>query len=501
MKKRLKIIKGIVLLLLVISGIDLIGQDGKQREIDELCRNVFKEWNLPGMAIVVIKGGDVYFLEGYGKSSYQEGGEDITPDTQFVIASTSKAMTAALLARVMDNSKIKWGDTVVNILPDFKLYDPWVTSNFLVRDIMVHKTGFRAYATDDLPHFGYTRDEIYHLLRHIQPTHSFRTTYAYNNALYTVSAKIIEKETELSWDDAIAKMLFEPLNMSSSTTGKSAFKSSPLLAKGHRHFKDGDSIKFTPRVDVENGYKWLSAVAPAGFVISTARDMGNWLKMNLAGGKFNGETFISPENHRYLFVPQTISGWDSTTINNYAQGWTVEQSNRGRLIRHTGLAYGYTALVAMVPEMDMGFAILTNAGNTTNPHLAIGREIIEIFEGGDDKDWRKHYLDLFMKQPPRAEAQAKDSIAPKSMHLYTGSYFKEDFGDAVVTIKGGELWFTLKDVTSGMKHKNGDIFTISAGGAGSIEVEFFPGDNIPVEALTIKIGDPVGKFFKRLNLR
>jgi len=494
------IIRTLMVLLFAVAPLYAVGQSSS--EIDELCRSVFKEWNLPGMSIVVVKDGKVVFLDGYGKSTYKPGGEDITPDTQFVIASTSKAFTSALLATVMDKYPVKWSDTVVNHLPDFRLYDPWVTSNFLVRDIMVHKTGFNAYAADDLPHFGYNRDEIYTLLRHIEPSYSFRTTYAYNNVLYTVSAKIIEKYTGMSWDEAIVKNIFTPLQMNSSTTGNRAYFTSQTLAKGHRHYKDGDSIKFALREDTQNGYRWLSAIAPAGFVISTARDMGNWLKMHLDGGVFNGTKIISKENHSYLFTPQTISGWDSTTVNNYAQGWTIEQSSSGRLIRHTGLAYGYTALVGMVPELKMGFAILTNAGNTTNPHLAIARELIEMFRGKDEKNWREHYLSQFMKTSARGSArEAKDSVAPKRVELYTGSYFKENFGDVKISIKEGKLFFALKDAAGELRHKNGDTFIVNIAGAGNIEVEFFPGINIPIESLSFKIGDPIGKFYKRESLR
>lgn len=490
----------LIALAFTVTSLSAAGQSSS--EIDELCRAVFKEWNLPGMSIVVVKDGKVVFLEGYGKSTYKPGGEDITPDTQFVIASTSKAFTSALLATVMDKYPVKWSDPVVNHLPDFRLYDPWVTSNFLIRDIMVHKTGFNAYAADDLPHFGYNRDEIYTLLRHIEPSYSFRTTYAYNNVLYTVSAKIIEKYTGMSWDDAIVKHIFTPLQMTSSTTGNRAYFTSPTLAKGHRHYKDGDSIRFALREDTQNGYRWLSAIAPAGFVISTARDMGNWLKMHLEGGVFDGTRIISKENHSYLFTPQTISGWDSTTVNNYAQGWTIEQSSSGRLIRHTGLAYGYTALVGMVPELKMGFAILTNAGNTTNPHLAIARELIEMFRGKDERSWREHYLSQFMKPTARGDKrEAKDSTSAKRDELYIGSYFKENFGEVKITLKEGRLFFALKDASGELIHKNGDIFNVNIAGAGNIEVEFFPGINIPIESLTFKIGDPIGKFYKRECLK
>lgn len=459
---------------------------------DKLCNDVFKEWNLPGMAVVVVKGGETIFMKGYGTTSIDSTGTPITPKTQFVIASTSKAMTAALLATVIDEGKVKWEDTVVNHLPDFKLYDSWVTANFQVRDIMVHKTGFRAYATDDLPHFGYDRDQIFRLLRHIQPTYSFRTTYAYNNAMYTVTAKIIEKHTKMSWDDAIVERIFKPLEMNSSTTGNRSFFTSEALAKGHTHFMDKDTIKRAIRADRERGFRWLSAVAPAGFVISTAEDMGNWLKMHLGKGKFNGKQIISEANHRYLFIPQTISGHDSVTLNNYAQGWTVEQSSNGRLIRHTGLAYGYTAFVGIMPEMDMGIAILTNAGATTNPHMAITREMIEMIKGEDKRDWREFYLSSFTRPRPAIPQIKTDTIPQLANNQYIGQYFKDDFGTITIYEEDNKLTFQLNNVKSELRHKTGNSFNIRS--VSNIELEFFPGPNNKIDALTFKIGDPIGNF-------
>ncbi|HCV14954.1 MAG TPA: hypothetical protein DF637_01275 [Rikenellaceae bacterium] len=461
---------------------------------DILCNDVLKEWNLPGMAVVVVKGGETIFLKGYGTTAIDSTGTPITPKTQFVIASTSKAMTAALLATVIDEGKVKWEDTVVNHLPDFKLYDPWVTANFQVRDIMVHKTGFRAYATDDLPHFGYDRDQIFTLLRHIQPTYSFRTTYAYNNAMYTVTAKIIEKYTNMSWDDAIAERIFKPLEMNSSTTGNRSFYSSNALAKGHTHFMDKDTIKTAIRADRERGFRWLSAVAPAGFVISTAEDMGNWLKMHLGKGKFNGKQIISETNHRYLFVPQTISGHDSVTLNNYAQGWTVEQSSNGRLIRHTGLAYGYTAFVGIMPEIDMGIAILTNAGATTNPHMAITREMIEKLKGEDKRDWREFYLSSFTRPRPITPQTKIDTIPQLANIQYLGQFFKEDFGTITISEEENKLMFQLNNVKSELRHKTGNAFNIR--NISNIELEFFPGNSNKIDALTLKIGDPIGNFVR-----
>ncbi|MBR4882563.1 MAG: beta-lactamase family protein, partial [Bacteroidales bacterium] len=249
------------------------------------CQRAIDEWKVPGMAVAVVKDGEVVFLKGFGKAHLGDSltpAVDVTPQTQFVIASTSKAFTSGLLANVMDEyPEIKWDVPVKEYLPDFKMYDPWVTENFQVREIMSHHSGFNSYALDDLPTWGYDRDDLYRIYSVLQPTYSFRTKYAYNNSMYTIAAKIIEKYTGKSWDDALVERIFTPLEMNNSTTGNLSFYTAPNLAQGYRMKKaeDKDEIVVVPRTDKEDAFAWLSAVAPAGFVISTVEDMANWVKM------------------------------------------------------------------------------------------------------------------------------------------------------------------------------------------------------------------------------
>ena len=466
---------------------------------ESFVARVASEWKLPGMVVVVVKDGETVFLKGYGKTSLEPSGTPVDEHTQFVIASTSKAFTAALLATVIDEGKVRWNDTVANHLPDFKLYDSWVTQNFLVRDIMVHKTGFNAYAADDLPAFGYNRDELIRLYRHIKPTYSFRTTYAYNNSLYTVSAQLIEKYTGKSWDDALIERIFTPLEMKNSTTGNKAFFSSPTLARGYRLFKEVDTLRVTPRTDFQGAFNWLSAIAPAGFVISTGADMANWLKMLLGKGNYNGKQVISERNFNYLVTPQTITGSDSVTLNNYAQGWTIEQGVQGRLIRHTGLAYGYTALVGLVPDQNMGFAIFTTNGTTNHPHYAIGRQLIDMYRGKSDRDWQKHYLDDYMKPAAsRAPEAARDSLPPLDRRSYVGTFDGGAFGDARVYIQNDTLRFALKSVDSPLRHRSGNTFSFSAGSGGRFDLTFFTDEGQKrVVSLSFDIGDPIEVFLKK----
>ncbi len=472
---------------------------------DAMCQRAIDEWKVPGMAVAVVKDGEVVFMKGYGNAHLGDSATapvPVTPQTQFVIASTSKAFTAGLLANVMDQyPEIKWDAPVINYLPDFKMYDPWVTKNFQVREIMSHHSGFNSYALDDLPPWGYDRDDLYKIYSVLQPTYSFRTKYAYNNSMYTIAAKIIEKYTGKTWDEALIERIFTPLGMKNSTTGNISFYTAENLAQGYRMRKaeDKDEIVVVPRTDKDDAFAWLSAVAPAGFVISTVEDMANWVKMHLNHGTFNGQEIISRKNHDMLWYPQTITGSDSTRLTNYAQGWTVEFGEQGRYIRHTGLAYGYTALVGMQPELNLGFVFLTNNGSSSDPQSALGRDLIELYKGNKssyfDEYFAEYKEDLFSKDEEKAKEEATP-VPALANKAYTGNYTLEPFGTAKVYEKDGELYFNLRKVDSPLKHKSGNVFTFYAKGSGTFDLTFTVKGN-RAQSLTFDIVDPVGEFVRK----
>lgn len=475
-------------------------------EFDAMCQRAIDEWKVPGMAVAVVKDGEVVFLKGFGKAHLGDSitaPVDVTAQTQFVIASTSKAFTSGLLANVMDQyPEIKWDAPVVDYLPDFKLYDPWVTRNFQVREIMSHHSGFNSYALDDLPPWGYTRDDLYHIYAHVKPSYSFRTKYAYNNSMYTIAAKIIEKYTGKSWDDALIERIFTPLDMKNSTTGNIAYFTAENLAQGYRMRKaeDKDEIIVVPRTDKEHAFAWLSAVAPAGFVISTAEDMANWIKMHLNNGTFNGKEIISRKNHKMLFYPQTITSSDSTRLTNYAQGWTIEHGLQGRYIRHTGLAYGYTALVGLVPDLNLGFVFLTNNGSSSDPQSALGRDLIELYRGnknpGHFDEYFADYKEGLFAKDEEEEKEETTPAAPLANRAYVGNYHLDAFGTAKVYQKNDTLYFNLRKVDSPLKHKDGNTFTFYAAGSGTFDLTFTVKGN-KAQSLTFDIVDPIEEFVRK----
>lgn len=501
---------GGILLIAAISACNSNPADKYYKSIpdgfDAMCQRAIDDWKVPGMAVAVVKDGEVVFMKGYGNARLGDSTTapvPVTPQTQFVIASTSKAFTSGLLANVMDEyPEIKWDAPVVNYLPDFKLYDPWVTENFQVRDIMSHHSGFNAYALDDLPPWGYNRDDLYRIYSHVRPTYSFRTKYAYNNSMYTIAAKIIEKYTGKSWDEALIERIFTPLGMKNSTTGNLSFYTAENLAQGYRMRKaEGkNEIEVVPRTDKDDAFAWLSAIAPAGFVISTVEDMANWVKMHLGHGTFNGKEIISRKNHDMLFYPQTITGSDSTRLTNYAQGWNVEYGLQGRYIRHTGLAYGYTALVGLHPELNLGFVFLSNNGSSSDPQSALGRDLIELYKGNKNSGYFDEYLadyleDLFAEEEEQ-QTEKKEPVKPMPNKVYVGEYYLEHFGTAKVYEKDGKLYFNLRKVDSPLTHKDGNVFRFYAAGSGTFDLTFTVKGN-KAQSLTFNINDPIGEFVRK----
>lgn len=487
------------LLFLLLGVVSLQAQHApahQVREIKNIATRVQKMWNVPAMAVTVVKDGETIFAQGMGKLRAEENAPLADAYTLFVNASTSKAFTAALLGIVVDMGYVKWTDRVTDHLSDFQLYDPWVTENYLVQDIMNHKTGFLPQALDVIPALGYGRDDLYHMFRLVRPSSSFRTTYSYCNALYTIAARIVEKYTGLTWEKALEEYIFKPLEMDHTTTGKDHYFTAENFAYGYRLSKTSQGLMLTPRDDRDDSYAWLQAVSPAAFVMSNANDMGQWMKMWLANGKYKDKQILSEETVKYLFSPQTICSWDNERVVLYAQGWRIEQGVQGKLINHTGLAGGYTAWVVLVPELNLGVSVLMNQGSTTSPQTAIIRQIIDLYRDVKS-DWISKIYDEYMRPPAeRKPKEEEEYVEPLDNEIYTGTYFKNLFGEVSVYEDEGSLCLKINDIDTKLEHKTGNTFHFRARDE-AFDITFVvntkPGW---ADSFTIDFGDDLGPFVR-----
>lgn len=448
-----------LLLLALLSAATLSAQDNDVivKKTVDYAKEVQKLWQIPGMAISIVKDGKMIWSGGLGvKEMCASCGENSTKqvdaNTLFQIGSVSKSFTAAVMASLVDEGKVKWEDTVKNILPDFKMYDKWVESNLQVKDIMTHHSGLQGQLGTYIPNMGYGREDIWNMLPLLKPKYSLRGSYEYNNITFIIASKIIEKLTGKSWEDNVRERIFNPLGMTSSRVVGEEFKAAQNVSTPHEFvYKKGralsdttwvDSVAVNPLYGDEQALHWLTVVGPAGSISSTANDMAKYTLFHLNKGLADGKQVISQEQANYLRKGHTITSQDSSRITLYGHCWFIEQNSRYRVIFHTGTTWGFTTLCAYFPEMDLGITILVNSEAPAFPRYAIMRRLIDLYKGFPDKDYNKLYYEEWLasarkgvRAADKKEAEVVKEASP-DIKLLTGTYDKGAlFGKAVVTLE------------------------------------------------------------------
>lgn len=453
--------------------------------IDNYIQKVKDEWKLSGISASFAKGGKVFYSKAYGVKELGES-EPIDVNTIFQIGSVSKSFTATVMASVVDEGLVKWEDTVVNILPDFKMYDSWVTENMLVRDIMTHMSGIGGQVGTYIPNLGYDRDDIYKIIGRIKPAYSFRGGYQYNNITFIIAAKIIEKVTGKSWEENVRERVFTPLGMTSSTLNGEGFAAAANKAVPHEYYFYNDSIRVNALHGEDQAPWWLTVIGPAGSVCSNVEDMIKYAEFHRLNGLVNGEYKISEKGMKYLHKGLNITSQDTNRTTLYGHCWFVEQNNRYRLYFHTGTTWGFTALCFFVPQLELSGVILVNCEAGASPRYAIMRRLIDLSMGApaneftaEFKDYSaesfESYIESEKKDAERAAAKEaedrasgklKELPAPKAS-LLVGKYVKDElFGPAEITLEKDELYISVgkKGFKNKLEHKNGNTYTFWSDG-------------------------------------
>ncbi|MDR1985257.1 MAG: serine hydrolase [Prevotellaceae bacterium] len=433
-------------------------------KIDSLVPTVMNDWKIPGMAVAILKDNEVVHKKGFGTKSPEEF-LPVDENTVFQIGSVSKSFTAALIAMLVDEGKLKWSDKIIDHLPDFQMYDSLAAKSLQVRDIMTHRTGLRSQAGTYLPNLGYDRDDIYKLFAHLKPATELRSTYAYNNITFIVAAKLIEKYTGKSWEENIRERIFNPLGMTSSSVNEDGFLQSENRSMSCE-FEYDNGIKNKWLYEDDRALFWLTVVGPAGSINSTATDLIKWSKFHLNKGKVGDKEIISQKNMNYLHTGQIITSMDSARITVYGHCWFIEQTNRYRLYFHTGTTWGFTTLCAFVPEINLGIVLLVNSESPGAPRYAIMRSIIDWFMfGKTNKDYHAEMFEEFINESEKeskkkSEKEKEEFVESWSYDEYAYTYRNEILGDADIKIENEKLFITVgkQGWTSELKHVNGAKF-------------------------------------------
>jgi CubicO group peptidase (beta-lactamase class C family) len=416
--------------------------------IDSIVERALKTFGNQGTAVAVVKDGTVLVAKGYGIKKLGAP-ERVGPDTRFGIASNSKAFTATAIGMLVEEGKLAWDAPVIRYLPEFAMYDPYVTRELTIRDLLVHRSGLGLGAGDLLwwPASTYDRKEIVRRLRYIKPEASFRTAYAYDNVLYLVAGEVIERVSGRTWEQFVQERILTRVGMTASTVRHSDAGGTDDVATTHAEIEGTMRVIAPLTSDNTN---------PAGGINAGARDMAKWLLVQLDSGKLaDGSRLVSARTAREIWTGVTpmSSGRAapelaplSTQFNLYALGFGTRDFRGRKMLTHTGGLPGYLSWVGFIPESRVGVAVLTNT--ETPMYSALGWSLLDYALGSAPPwDFVGAYATITQRQRAAVadqrtkRAAARDSLSRPSLALakYAGTYEDAWYGDITITLVKGKL--------------------------------------------------------------
>jgi CubicO group peptidase (beta-lactamase class C family) len=434
--------------------------------LDEYVGKAIKDWGVPGVAIAVIKDDTVVLSKGYG---VRERGkpEPVDERTLFAIGSSSKAFTAAAMAMLVDEKKVRWDDPATKYLPGFQLYDPYATRELTVRDLLSHRVGLDRgdsiwYATD------FDRDDVLRRIRHLPPASSMRSRFGYQNIMYLAAGQVVKSVTGKEWDDVLRERIFVPLGMTDTGTSVTALSGSGNVAAPHSRFDD--KVVPVPYRNVDN-------IGPAGSINSNVADMARWVRLQLGEGTFAGKKLISPAAIKEMAMPQTIIRLEGQMARlypdahflSYGLGWFLSDYRGKKMVEHGGSIDGMRACVAMIPEEKLGVVVLTNL-NGSILCMSLSNRIFDAYLGAPARDWSAEMLKTLNDLEAQGRAMAAKMDAARvtgtkpslALDKYAGEYQNDMYGSVTVSLEDGKLVMRRgPSFTGALEHWHYDVFRVT----------------------------------------
>jgi CubicO group peptidase (beta-lactamase class C family) len=421
-------------------------------DLDSYVARVLKTFQVPGLSVAIVKGGKIVLAKGYGVRKLGAP-SPVDENTLFGIGSNTKAFTSAALATLVDAHKISWDDPVYQRLPGFQMYDPYVSHEMTIRDLLTHRSGMGLGEGDLLfwPHTTFSRDDIIYRLRFMKPASSFRSRFAYDNLMYIAAGQIVPSVTGKSWEDYIREKILVPLDMNTSTLSNVAFK--PTDNYAFPHSKVDAKLQVIDFVSLDNA-------APAGSINSSAAEMTKWITLQLNRGKFpnSDKRLFSEAQSREMWSAQTILPASerpgplaalSAKFAAYGLGWGLRDYHGRKLVGHTGGVVGFVSRVMLVPEENLGIVILTNA-EQVGAFDSILYHLLDHYFALPATDWITAFKDSRDNEEKIAmevmiDFDKRPDIVKPSLPLneYAGVYNDAWYGPATIRLEKDQLVFTL----------------------------------------------------------
>jgi CubicO group peptidase (beta-lactamase class C family) len=442
-----------------------------QPRVDELDRYIDearKTWDIPGISVAVVQDGKVLLSKGYGIRDIGKP-EAVDSRTLFGAMSTTKAMTAVAMGLLVDEGKVNWNDNVTDHLPGFRVNDPYVTSQLRVRDLFTHNAGMPN--TDILWAwaFDYSGDEMLRRMQYVSPVYPFRGGFVYQNVMYLVAGKIIEKASGMTWERFMMERVFGPLGMKNSYATIRGGLS--YANRSSAHYKIDGKVEVIPEM-------FADEIGPAGSVWSTSDDMAIWMNFLLNNHRVDGKPIISQTILNEIFRPQVMTPPAAYPTYNilkpnwatYGLGWFQHDYRGLKADIHTGSLAGRTAIIGLLRDKKVGVYVFGNINQTQLRH-ALVYKVFDVlgFNDPTGRDWSVEFKKMYDDLEANAERQAntqlaanlKDTKPSRPLSAYAGR-FRDDFvGEVEVRFANDKLRLLIQGKPVGeLEHRHVDTFNV-----------------------------------------
>lgn len=430
-------------------------------DLDLTVQKGMETFGIPGASVGIIKGDDIILLKGYGLLG--SGTEKETNGSSvFGIASCSKAFTAACIAILVDEDKLGWEDKVIDHMPEFQLFDPYITRELTISDLLSHRAGYQTF-DGDLLWYGtdYSREEILSRFRYRENPFSFRSRFGYSNIMFIAAGEVIKSVTGKTWEKFVEERIFIPLDMAvTNTTTQGLAESENIALPHHKNIPMGF-------IDYDNS-------GPAASINSSAEDLLHWARLWLNKGNFEDKEIFSNSSYYAMTRSHTVNrsgkgeSINGTHFNNYGLGWFLQDYGGRKVIQHGGGLPGFHSKVVFVPEDTLSFVILAN--QLSGFVDAVYKEVLDYFLFDSGRDWIEEYDAGWNAWETREEAKRKQKEEGKipgtkpSLEIsdYTGIYKDKMYGKAEISEVEGKLKIVLEPAaelfTGTLEHWHFDTF-------------------------------------------
>lgn len=413
-------------------------------DFDKYVEKGLSDWQIPGMSVAIIKDGKVIYAKGYGIQRVGEN-KKVDENTVFAIGSNTKAFTALGLMLLANERKLTLNDKVTQHLPNFRLYDTLATNEVTIRDLLCHRIGLGTWH-GDLVAWGsdYGSDELIRRMRYIKPASSFRSRFGYSNTAFLTAGAVLSKISGKSWGDFITEKIFKPLNMTRTVATFGGLSTLENVAQPHTFYKDKPFA--IPYRNIDN-------IAPAGSINSSALDLSKWLiaQMDTSNKIFKTSTLRETHSAQTIIptAPYRNNFISSRHFSAYGLGWFLQDYMGKIIVQHSGGVDGMTSQTGFLPEIGLGFVILTNL-DEHNFNTALMYQIIDAYLNAPNQNWNEKLLKGFredrISQKEYENELLKEKTGKVALPLidYTGIYEHPHYGTIEILYQNGQLRMNMR---------------------------------------------------------